>query len=70
MTGWLARAPAGTILMCHPAQAAEPGDEIGVARAQEFAYLASDAFTHALQRAGVAVVRGCEVLAPLKSVGD
>ena len=62
MTGWLARAPAGAILMCHPAQAAEPGDDIGVARAQEFAYLASDAFAHALHQAGVAVLRGAEVL--------
>lgn len=70
MAGWLARAPAGAILMCHPAQAAEPGDEIGIARAQEFAYLASDAFAHALRRADVAVVRGCEVLAPLKSCGE
>ena len=62
MTGWLARAPAGAILMCHPAQAAEPGDNIGVARVQEFSYLASDEFAHALQQAGVAVVRGYEVL--------
>ena len=58
MTHWLARAPAGAILMCHPAQAAEPGDEIGIARAQEFAYLASSAFADALQQAGVAEVRG------------
>ena len=70
MARWLARAPAGAILMCHPAQAAEPGDDIGVARIQEFSYLASDSFAQVLQQAGVAVVRGCEVLAPLKSAGD
>lgn len=63
MARWLARAPAGSILMCHPAQAAEPGDEIGIARAQEFAYLASSAFADALQHAHVTVVRGREVLA-------
>jgi predicted glycoside hydrolase/deacetylase ChbG (UPF0249 family) len=59
---WLARAPAGAILMCHPAQAAEPGDEIGLARAQEFAYLASDAFATALRMAGVTLARGQAVL--------
>ncbi|MDI1246489.1 MAG: ChbG/HpnK family deacetylase [Rhodoferax sp.] len=69
MTRWLAQAPAGSILMCHPAQAAEPGDTIGIARAQEFSYLASPDFAAALQQAQVHVVRGCEVLAPLKS-GD
>jgi hypothetical protein len=63
MTRWLARAPAGAILMCHPAQAAEPDDEIGVARVQEFAYLASGDFAQALQQAHVKVVRGRDTLA-------
>ena len=58
MTRWLARAPAGAILMCHPAQAAEPDDAIGVARAQEFAYLASADFAQALQDAGASLARG------------
>jgi len=58
MQGWLARAPAGAILMCHPAQATEPGDEIGPARAQEFAYLSSPEFAAALAAARVQVVRG------------
>lgn len=62
MTRWLAHAPAGAILMCHPAQAAEPGDEIGMARAQEFAYLSSRAFADALCHARVSVVRGRDVL--------
>ena len=64
MTQWLARAPAGAILMCHPARLAEPGDDIGAARAQEFPYLASDAFTVRLQAAGVSIARGEGVLAP------
>ncbi|PKO62960.1 MAG: hypothetical protein CVU24_01585 [Betaproteobacteria bacterium HGW-Betaproteobacteria-18] len=70
MTGWLAHAPTGAILMCHPAQAAEPEDAIGIARAQEFAYLASPDFVHALQQAKVTVVRGRDVTPPLKSAGD
>ncbi|MEY4100686.1 MAG: hypothetical protein RL300_1857 [Pseudomonadota bacterium] len=59
MTEWLAQAPPGAILMCHPAQAAEPDDAIGLARAQEFAYLASPDFAQALLLAGVQVARGC-----------
>ena len=58
MTRWLASAPAGAILMCHPAQAAEPDDEIGVARAQEFAYLGSLDYLAALARSGVQLLRG------------
>ncbi|MEY4884137.1 MAG: hypothetical protein RIS34_1991 [Pseudomonadota bacterium] len=58
MAGWLSAAPAGSILMCHPAQAVEPGDTIGAARAQEFAYLGSNDFSLALARAGVRLVRG------------
>lgn len=60
---WLARAPAGAILMCHPAQAVESGDEIGVARAQEFAYMASDEFAAALQAARMTIVRGQAAIA-------
>jgi predicted glycoside hydrolase/deacetylase ChbG (UPF0249 family) len=58
MSRWLARAPSGAILMCHPANGAEPGDEIGVARTQEFAYLASEKFPAALKAAGVSLARG------------
>jgi len=64
MTRWLAQAPAGSILMCHPAQAAEPGDEIGVARAQELAYLSGAEFAVALQTANVEPVRGRVALRP------
>ena len=59
MAGWLRTAPAGSIIMCHPAQAAEPDDEIGIARAQEFNYLMGADFSAALSRAGVWLVRGC-----------
>ncbi len=62
MQRWLVHATTGSILMCHPAQAAEPGDEIGVARAQEFAYLAGPAFVEALQQASVMPARGQQVL--------
>lgn len=62
MARWLAQAPAGSIIMCHPAQACEPGDEIGVSRVQEFAYLAGPEFTVALDKAGVLPVRGRQVL--------
>ncbi|HEY8907709.1 MAG TPA: ChbG/HpnK family deacetylase, partial [Rhodoferax sp.] len=58
MARWLAQSPPGAIIMCHPAQACEPGDEIGVSRVQEFAYLASAEFAAALVAAKVQVVRG------------
>lgn len=58
MNGWLEDTPAGSIIMCHPALTAAPGDDIGAARAQEFAYLSSDDFPAALERAGVQLVRG------------
>ena len=58
MARWLTDAPAGSIIMCHPAQAAEPSDSIGVARAQEFAYLRGADFPAALAQARVQLVRG------------
>ena len=54
----MTRAPAGAILMCHPANGVASDDEIGVARSQEFAYLAGEEFAAALQAAGVRVARG------------
>ncbi len=62
MARWLVEAPAGSIIMCHPAQAAEPGDAIGEARAQEFAYLAGAHYPDALRQAGVTLVRGARGL--------
>jgi hypothetical protein len=62
MAGWLRAAPAASIIMCHPALAAESGDVIGPARKQEFAYLSGDDFPATLARAGVELVRGASVL--------
>ena len=57
MARWLADAPAGIIIMCHPAQGAvdagDVDDEITRARQWEFDYLASEAFTQALAVARV-----------------
>ena len=58
MARWLALAPAGGIIMCHPALRAEAPDEIGAARAWEHAYLTSDAFSQALAHADVVLSRG------------
>jgi predicted glycoside hydrolase/deacetylase ChbG (UPF0249 family) len=58
MAGWLSAAPTGCIIMCHPAQAAQRGDAIGLARAQEFAYLGSATFSAALAKAQVRLMRG------------
>ena len=58
MQRWLEQAPAHSIIMCHPAQAAVPGDAIGAARAREFDYLGGTAFADALALAGVQLVRG------------
>lgn len=55
---WLELAPEGCIIMCHPALAGEPGDAVGIARAQEFAYLSGDEFSSVLARAGVKLIRG------------
>ena len=64
MDQWLQDAPEGCIVMCHPALRAEAGDEIGAARAWEYAYLASDAFSQALKRAGVTLCRGAQLHFP------
>ncbi len=58
MDHWLQHAPPRTIIMCHPALAAAPGDSIGAARRREFAYLSSDAFGAALARHHVCLVTG------------
>ena len=58
MQRWLRAAPAGTVLMCHPAERAGADDPIGAARVREGAYLASAAFAQALADAGVRLARG------------
>jgi predicted glycoside hydrolase/deacetylase ChbG (UPF0249 family) len=62
MVRWLIEAPAGSIIMCHPALAAEPCDAIGEARAQEFAYLTGAHYPEAMRQAGVTLVRGARGL--------
>ena len=62
MTGWLQGAPAGGLIMCHPARQAETGDAIGPARTQEYAYLRSPQFADALSHASVQLVRGADTL--------
>lgn len=54
--GWLASAPDGAWLFCHPALG-EPdrGDVIAAARAREMAYLGSDAFADDLAAAGISL---------------
>ena len=64
MAQWLAQASDGSIIMCHPAQAAEAGDEISRARVWEYAYLSHVDFPAALALAGVQLARGQEALAP------
>ncbi len=66
MERWLALSPNQGIIMCHPALAIEPGDEIGAARVQEYAYLAGTGFAAALQQAQVRLVRGIDVGTPAK----
>lgn len=58
MDGWLAQAPAGSIIMCHPGRELAPGDAIGAARVREFDYLSGADFPAALARTGVRLVRG------------
>jgi predicted glycoside hydrolase/deacetylase ChbG (UPF0249 family) len=70
MQGWLAdlpHSPAGpALIMCHPAASAQADDDIGPARAREFAYLASHDFVQDLRDAGVRLVRGSGL--PMASV--
>jgi predicted glycoside hydrolase/deacetylase ChbG (UPF0249 family) len=62
MAGWLSDVPAGSIIMCHPAQSAEGGDGIGPARVWEHTYLSGSDFPAALAAAGVEVARGRDAL--------
>ena len=64
MAGWLRSSPSGTLIMSHPADQAEPDDEIGLARAWEYRYLGSEMFVQALSSAGVHLVRGSALYTP------
>lgn len=57
MAGWLQTSPAGSVIMCHPAQGLAPQDAIGAARVREFDYLAGPAFPAALAKAHVTLAR-------------
>jgi predicted glycoside hydrolase/deacetylase ChbG (UPF0249 family) len=58
LDGWLRDAPAGAVLMCHPAIAADADDEIGAARLREFEVWSSDAASAALAAANAVLARG------------
>ena len=61
MQGWLAESQACSqpaLIMCHPALRGEAQDAIGLARANEFQYLASDDFVAHLRVARVQLTRG------------
>ncbi|MEE8614656.1 MAG: ChbG/HpnK family deacetylase [Roseateles sp.] len=56
MRGWLASAPDGALLFCHPALGApDAADAIGPARAREMAYLGSEAFAADLAEFGISL---------------
>ncbi len=55
---WLRDAPAGVVLMCHPAVQALPGDAIGDARLFEFEFWRSERASELLAQAGAAPARG------------
>ena len=59
MQAWLAQAPAGCIIMCHPAngksETSDAADDIAPARQWEFDYLASSAFADDLAKAQVSL---------------
>ena len=61
MASWLRSAPSGTLLMCHPANAAVPGDAISAQRVVEYGYLASPAFGELLHGCQVALTQGGDV---------
>ncbi|MDR0276123.1 MAG: ChbG/HpnK family deacetylase [Burkholderiaceae bacterium] len=63
MAGWLTQAPAGAVLMCHPAAASaqEGSDPISAARQWEWAYLSSPAFAEQCAAAGVRFARGSDL---------
>ncbi|MBB3120040.1 ChbG/HpnK family deacetylase [Pseudoduganella violacea] len=58
MEKWLADAPSGALMMCHPGlEANDRDDPIGASRALEYAYLASERFGEACRRLGITLGR-------------
>jgi len=70
MARWLSGSPDGTLLMCHPARAAEAEDEIGPARVWEFDYLRSEAFVRALAQAQVSLSAGRHLYTPASEISS
>ena len=58
VAGWLRDAPAGAVLMCHPAARADPADPIGSARLREFEFWRGEAASALLARANAVPARG------------
>lgn len=58
MLRWLRSAPAGSIIMCHPARSEQADDAIAAARRREYHYLRGPDFAAALVQAGVQLQRG------------
>ena len=67
MDHWLAVAPRGALLMCHPADAADSGDVIGGARVREFAHLRGDVFASQLAAHQIELVRGATLYTGMPS---
>lgn len=57
MKKWLAYVGEGAVIMCHPADEADPADAIGHQRVAEFEFLKSDAFRALLGELGCRVAR-------------
>ena len=58
LDGWLRDAPAGAVLMCHPAAQADADDPIGAARRREFDCWRGEAASAALAGANAVLARG------------
>lgn len=58
LAGWLRDAPAGAVLMCHPAAQADAADPIGAARLREFDCWRGAAASQALSQANAVPARG------------
>lgn len=64
---WLKAARPGMLMMCHPATTAHAGDEIAQQRLVEYAFLASQACSSALDAAHVELVKLSDHLAQVRA---